>query len=87
MTPTVTRVTIDSLRGVPYGALSTGAGLVAIAVLMVLLVAREPLRFRSRGSRDKGGRSFNMATVPLVIVFALMVGLRIAQLLRLATRS
>jgi hypothetical protein len=80
MTTTVTSLTTRTLLSNSYDGLSTTIGLAVIGILALLLLVREfaPL---VRGSAQRETRALDMALVPLLIVFAIIVVARMAELL------
>jgi hypothetical protein len=81
MTTTVTGIATRALTVGSYDHLSTSIGLAVIALLAVLLLVRE-LESIFRGGGSSGGtRALDMAIVPLLLVFAIIVLARLAELL------
>ena len=81
MTTTVTQLTTRTLLSNSYDGLSTTIGIVVIGILALLLLTREfaPLL---RGSAPRDTRALDMAILPLLIVFAMIVIARMAELLK-----
>ena len=83
MTATVTGATIAAITSTAYGALSSGSGAIAIA-LFIILVIEHVLLDAYGGSKFKARtKSFNVAAIPLFIIFGYIVILRLVQLLRI----
>jgi hypothetical protein len=80
MTTTVTSLTTRTLLSNSYDGLSTTIGLAVIGVLALLLLVREfaPL---ARGRATRETRALDIAIVPLLIVFTMIVIARMAELL------
>ena len=57
------------------------AGIVAIAVLLVVLVLREAGRAELSGDRARRAEHLHFVTLPLVLVFAVVVIPRLVELL------
>lgn len=79
MTSTVSPVTIAALLGNEYDAISATIGLVAILLLVFVLVGKEVLRARGAPARVVG--AFDVAIVPLLMAAAVVLGLRLIDLL------
>jgi hypothetical protein len=81
MTTTVTQLTTRTLLSNSYDGLSTTIGIAVIGILALLLLTREfaPLL---RGSAPRDTRALDMAILPLLIVFAMIVIARMAELLK-----
>ena len=78
MVSTVTVSTITSIAGI---SLAAGIGVFLTLLLVVFLTGRELLG-ASSGSRQKLlARSLIIGIVPLVIGFAVIVGLKVAEIL------
>lgn len=86
MISTVTSTTVSTITSsassVTTGALAASLALVSVIILFVLLVQKElvtaadPPRFRALG------RTLNVAIVPLLMAFAMIVVTRVAEVLR-----
>jgi hypothetical protein len=81
MTTTVTEVATRALTVNSYDHLSTSIGLAVITLLAVLLLAREFESILRCGGRSGGSRALDIAIVPLLFVFAIIVLARLAELL------
>jgi hypothetical protein len=77
LVPEVVRRAVHSSR---YPALTNGAGVVVLVLLVVLLVEAQLLA-ASGASRFRLGRSVRILAVPLLVAFAFVVGLRIVDIL------
>ena len=80
MTAMVTEATTKMLLSSTYDALSTTVGLAAIAALVCLLVQREVIRIVAPSRAERSGWAFDIAIVPLLVVFVLIVTARLASL-------
>lgn len=79
MISTVTTTTVSTVTTV---ALAASLGLVSIVTLLMLLIQKE-LVTAATGPRAKAlGRILNMAIVPLLMAFALIVVVKVAEVLR-----
>jgi hypothetical protein len=65
-----------------YDYLTTTVGLALIGVLAVLLLARELLPILRTGDTSRQKRAMDLAIVPLLVVFAVIVLARLAELLK-----
>ena len=72
-TTTVTTVTLLGITGL--------LGLAAVLMLIGYLVAREMLSASTNGRLQLVARRLNVAVVPLLIVFAAIVGSKLAEVL------
>ena len=81
MTTTVTGIATRALTVSSYDHLSTSIGLAVIALLAVLLLVRELEPILRGGGRSGGTRALDVAIVPLLFVFAIIVLARLAELL------
>lgn len=79
MVSTVTTTTVSTVTTV---ALAASLGLVAIVTLLALLIQKE-LVTAATGPRAKAlGRVLNTAIVPLLMAFAFIVAVKVAEVLR-----
>ena len=79
MVSTVTTTTVSTVTTV---ALAASLGLVAIVTLLSLLIQKELVTAAS-GARAKAlGRALNVDIVPLLMGFALIVVLKVVEVLR-----
>ncbi|MDQ6740065.1 MAG: hypothetical protein M3021_06795 [Actinomycetota bacterium] len=81
MTTTVTAVTLNTIAASSYEVLSSSVGLIAIALLLILLIQQELGRAFGAQSGRTWVRTFRRATVPLLLAFSVIMALRFAQLL------
>jgi len=81
MTSSINDSVIEYLLGTNYDAISTTAGLAAVFALTLLLLQREMVRAHGgeRAARWIGG--LDVAVLPLVVSFGMIVLLRLLQLL------
>ncbi|HEX7497129.1 MAG TPA: hypothetical protein VF344_01495 [Candidatus Limnocylindrales bacterium] len=82
MTTTVTSLATGALTLNSYDSLSTSIGLAVIGLLAVLLLLREFAPMLRDDGASARTRALDMAIVPLLIVFAIIVLARLAELLR-----
>ena len=82
MTSTVTQATIQVLTSSSYDAITKTVGLVSIAILLVLLLQKEFARVHPGPRATAWIRAFDLALVPLLITFAIIVTARLAELLQ-----
>ena len=82
MTTTVTGLTTQVLLSHTYDNLTTTIGLAIIAVLAILLMVRELVPILREEGAPRETRALDMALVPLLIVFGIIVMARLAELLR-----
>ena len=80
MTATVTDATVSALLTSAYDVISTTVGFVVVIVLAVLLVQREVTRLLARERSIRSGWAFDIAIVPLLLAFAVVVSLRLVEL-------
>jgi hypothetical protein len=82
MTSLVTQTTRQFLSSISYNDLTKSAGLAVVAVLLVLLLQKELTRLLP-GPRMAGWhRAFDLALVPLLLTFVIIVTARLAELLQ-----
>ncbi len=81
MTTSVTSQAAMALSSNSYDALSTTIGLAVIGVLVLLLLVRELAPILRSGVAPQETRALDMAIAPLLIVFAIIVIARMAELL------
>lgn len=82
MTSTVTQTTTSFLTHMTIGQLSTGIGFAAIVALIALLLVRELTSLGQVHPARNAIRALDMATVPLLVVFAIVIVSRLADLLK-----
>jgi hypothetical protein len=83
MTAVVTQATLATLRDANYDTLSATFGVMGIILLLVLLALKEFLRSRARPQRGAGLQVFDIATMPLMMMFGFVILMRLLELLRL----
>jgi len=77
----VSTVTVSTITSIAALSLAGGIGVFATVLLIGLLTSKELLG-ASSGSRKKLlARSLNISIVPLLIGFAVIVGLKVAEIL------
>ena len=81
MTSTVTASTISALTSDTYETLSTTVGLAVVIVLCVLLLQRELARVFGGERLITLIRAFDVALLPLLMAFLVIVTARLAELL------
>jgi hypothetical protein len=81
VTATVTSLATRALTLASYENLSTSIGLVVIGVLVSLLLVRDLGPMLRGGNAPREWRALDMAIVPLLIVFTIIVVARLAELL------
>jgi hypothetical protein len=82
MTSTVTKITITTIVSNSYNALSATIGIIAILLLMVLLLQKELLRAAGGIRARLWLQTLNVAIVPLLFTFTLILVVRFVNLLR-----
>ena len=80
MTSTVTEATTMVLLSSSYDFLSTSVGIASLIALGILLVARELTRVLARERSIVAGWAYEIALVPLLLAFAIIIALRLAEL-------
>ena len=80
MTSTVTEATERAILLSTHEALSTSIGLIVVVLLAVLLIQKEIVRASSGAHSKAWMRALDIAIVPLLMAFALTIGVRIADL-------
>lgn len=81
MTSTVTQATIGTLLSTTYDTLSTTIGITVVIVLLVLLLQKELARILGGDRAATWVHAFDLALVPLLLTFVLIVTARLAELL------
>lgn len=81
MTSSINRSLIDFLTSTDYDGISTTVGLAAVVALLVLLVEREAVRAYWGEDRHRWIHGLDVAVFPLLVSFAVIVLLRLLQLL------
>ena len=83
MTSTLNPVTLTTIASSAYGALSTGLDVIVVVLLLAFLVEKELMRSLGGPRMVERLRAFDIAIAPLLLVLALIVVMRFAQLLHL----
>jgi hypothetical protein len=81
MTSTVTDVTTTILRSSSYDALSTTIGLALMLALVILLFQHEVTNVLGGFRANRWAWAFDIALVPLLFVFLLIVAARLIELI------
>lgn len=79
MTALVTNQVISTISSNTYEVLSTTLGIVVLALAMILLLEKE--MWRARGSAPAELRAFDVAIMPLLVPFAVIIGMRFINIL------
>jgi hypothetical protein len=82
MTTTVTGLTTQALSSHTHDYLSMTIGLAAIGALAVLLLVRELVPILRGGSVSRETRALDLALIPLLIVFTIIVVARLMEFLK-----
>jgi hypothetical protein len=82
MTALITQTVVAALSAGSYEQVSGVFGAIAIGLLAALLVLKELARTRP-GRTNAGLAVFDVAALPLLFVFALVIGLRLLSLIQL----
>jgi hypothetical protein len=85
MTAIVNEITTRIISSGTFDALSTTYGLIVALLLIFLLVQKELLRAHGGRRARLWLQTLNIAIVPLVVAFGLVVVMRIVDLVREAT--
>jgi hypothetical protein len=80
LTSSINQAVIEFLRATNYDAVSTTAGLAAAAALTILLVQREAVRAFGGERAKRWIRGLDIAVLPLLMSFAVIVLLRLLDL-------
>jgi hypothetical protein len=80
MSSTLTRLAAEFALTSPFQELSTTLGLVAVALVVVLLVRREVTRAAGGAGATARMRLLDLAIVPLLVAAAVVLGTRVAHL-------
>ncbi len=72
---------VDFLLGTGYDVVSTTVGLAALFALIVLLVEREAVRAFGGGQARRWIHGLDVAVLPLLAAFAIIMLLRLVELL------
>jgi len=82
MTAIVTQATVAVLTAASYESVSATFGAIAIVLLLVLLMLKELTRSRA-GGRIVSLKVFDIAAVPLLVTFGLVILQRLLSLIGL----
>lgn len=82
MTSTVTQATMLLLTSASYDTITKTVGLASLAVLLVLLLQKEFARLHPGPRATAWIHAFDLALVPLLITFAMIVTARLIGLLQ-----
>ncbi len=74
--------TITTLESLPYDVLSTTVGMVSVVLLIGLLTWREIMNVAGGPHRQIWKRGMDIAIVPLLAVFGMIVVNRLLELMR-----
>lgn len=83
MTITVTQITLAALAGASFETLSTTYGAIGILLLLGLLALKEFVRSRPGLRQPAALQVFDIAIIPLVLMFGWVIVLRLLDLMRL----
>jgi hypothetical protein len=81
MTSTITETIIRTIAPLTYDTLSRSFGVIAIVLLVSLLAIKEILRSSGRFQDPAWMRAFDVAVVPLLLVFGFVIFMRFVSLL------
>lgn len=81
MTTTVNNLTTAVINAINYTTLTNSFGLVLVLLLLSLLIYKEIARAAGGQRADKWAETFNIAIIPMLISFGLIVALRFIYLL------
>ena len=81
MTSFITQLTSTIISISTYGWISTTFGAIAVVLLVFLLIQKEVLRAVAEARAIAWMRAFNIAIVPLLIAFGLIISMRLVILL------
>jgi hypothetical protein len=81
VTSTVTKATMLALSSASYDTITQTVGLVSIVILLVLMVLKEFARVHPGPRATAWIHAFDLALVPLLITFTVIVTARLAELL------
>ena len=77
----ISTVNISATTIIAVSSFITGASLIATILLIVFLVSKELLRTSTRNKLKLLNTSLNVGIIPLLIVFAIIVGLKVFETL------
>lgn len=81
MTSTVTEVTLTTIMSDSFAARSTTVGIIVILLLLILLTQKELMRAFDKPQPTIWTKAWNIAIVPLLLMFSLIIVMRIVALL------
>lgn len=81
MTVMLTQAMLDALSALNIGGLTSPFAINGLLLLLVLVVFREFTRFMEWPAARAASGAFNLAIVPLLLIFAFIVVLRLVALL------
>jgi hypothetical protein len=81
MTSIINQSVVDFLLGTGYDVVSTTVGLAALIALTLLLVEREAVRAYGGGQARRWIHGLDVAVLPLLVAFAIIILLRLLALL------
>ena len=81
MISTVTVTTISSITTIAALGMAAALGIAATITLIAFLATKELIGIRGDGSSQRIGRFLNVGITPLLMVFAAMIAIAIAELL------
>ena len=81
MTSSINHSVVDFLVATDYDAISTTVGLAALLVLVLLLIEREAVRAHGGAQFDRWIRGLDIAVIPLLAAFGVVMILRVLELL------
>jgi hypothetical protein len=81
MTSIINHSIVDFLLGTDYDVVSTTVGLAALFALILLLVEREAVRAYGGGQAQRWIHGLDVAVLPLLAAFAIIMVLRVVDLL------
>ncbi len=81
MSSTLTQITFAAMIAHAYDTLATVFGVIIVLLLIVLLVQKEALRAWGGARAERWARALNVAIIPLLFAFAVIILMRLAALL------
>jgi hypothetical protein len=83
MTSTVTQVTLTTILFSTQTSVATSLGLILFFLLVALVVERELMRARGGFQSERYMRTLNVAILPLLMAFVVIVAIRILDITEL----
>jgi hypothetical protein len=80
MTSTVTEITLTTILFGTHESRATSLGLILVLLLVALVVERELMRARGGPQSERWTRTLNVAIVPLLMAFAVIVVIRLLDI-------